>query len=80
MSGAAKALLLGLLGTAGGMIAGGAVGLGGGLAWTSLTHTSGFEGYSGFVVAYWILAGVILGGCAGLFFGVRLGLRPNRPS
>lgn len=77
---AAKAILLGVLGTAGGMIAGAVIGLCAGLAWTSLAHTSGFEGYSGFVVACWMLAGLILGGCAGLFFGIRLGLRPSRPS
>jgi hypothetical protein len=61
----------GLLGLVIGSIAGGVIGLMGGLAWTTLAETSGFEGYSGFVVAYWILAGIILGAIAGAVFGAR---------
>ena len=58
-----------------GAIAGGIVGLLGGLGFTELAGTSGFEGYSGFVVAYWILGGIILGLIAGLIAGLRLSRR-----
>lgn len=75
----AKVIALGLLGVIAGMVAGGLIGLGGGLAWTTLSHTSSFEGYSGFVAAYWMLAGIILGGLAGLILGVRLAVRASRP-
>jgi ABC-type antimicrobial peptide transport system permease subunit len=54
-----------------GPMIGGFVGFLGGLAWTELAGTSGFEGYSGFVVVYWLMAGVILGLIAGLFIAVR---------
>ena len=54
-----------------GPLIGGFVGFLGGLAWTELADTSGFEGYSGFVVVYWLLAGVVLGLITGLFIAVR---------
>ncbi len=47
------------------------MGLLGGLAYTELAATSGFEGYSGFVVAGWILAGLAIGMIAGLVAGIR---------
>jgi hypothetical protein len=62
-----------------GAMAGGILGLLGGLAYTSLAQTSGFEGYSGYVVAFWMLAGIALGLIAGLAGGVRLGRRPPKP-
>jgi hypothetical protein len=43
----------------------------GGLAWTELAADSGFEGYSGFVVVYWLFAGLILGLAAGLIAAFR---------
>ena len=50
--------LLGLiLGSSGGGIAG----LLAGLAYTEIAATSGFEGYAGFVVAFWILGDIVLG-------------------
>ena len=55
MSVAGRAALA-LLGLVLGGVAGGVVGLLGGLAYTELAGTSSFEGYSGFVVAFWILA------------------------
>jgi hypothetical protein len=70
---AGRKIAFGLLGLVGGTVAGGALGLGGGLAWTELMNTSSFEGYSGFVVVYWILAGIVLGGAAGLLFGAVKG-------
>jgi hypothetical protein len=63
------------LGTFLGGAAGAALGIGGGLAWTSLAQTSGFEGYSGYVVAYWMLAGILFGLFAGLLAGIRLARR-----
>lgn len=70
---AGRMIGLGLVGLVLGAIAGGVLGLVGGLAWTSLAGTSGFEGYAGFVVVYWMLAGTFLGLIAGLVVGVRLG-------
>ena len=75
MASAGKSIPLGLLGIVAGAIAGCGIGLLRGLAWTSLAGTSGFEGYSGFVVAYWMLAGIILGAAAGLILGVALARR-----
>ena len=62
-----------------GMLAGGALGGGAGvlsgLAYTSFAETSGFEGYSGYVVALWMLAGICIGVIAGTIAGVRLARR-----
>ena len=55
-----------------GLVAGGVIGLLGGLAYTTLAQTSGFEGYSGFVVIYWMLAGIFLGLIAGVIGGLKL--------
>ena len=59
-----------------GIILGGALGLGlgllGGLGWTTLAETSGFEGYSGFVVAFWMLGGIVVGALAGPFIALKL--------
>ncbi len=52
-------------------LAGGLLGFLGGLAWTGFAATSGFEGYSGFVVVYWLLGGVIAGFIAGLVAVLR---------
>jgi hypothetical protein len=70
---AGRAIGLGLLGAVLGAILGCGLGLGGGLAYTQLAQTSGFEGYSGFVVAYWLLAGGILGLFGGGTYGAYLG-------
>jgi hypothetical protein len=50
---------------------GGFLGSLGGLAWTELADTSGFEGYSSFVVVYWLLGGVVLGLIAALITAFR---------
>jgi hypothetical protein len=50
---------------------GGLLGFLGGLAWTELAATSGFEGYSGFVVVYWLFAGFVFGLIAGLIAAFR---------
>ena len=80
---ASRAVILGLmslarrlgfaaLGITLGAFAGGVLGLLGGLAYTEIAATSGFEGYSGFVVAFWILGGIVLGMIAGLAVAYRL--------
>jgi hypothetical protein len=55
--------------------AGAGLGLLGGLAYTSLAGTSGFEGYSGYVVGLWMLFGVAAGIVAGLAAGINLARR-----
>ena len=70
---AAKSIGLGMLWAILGGIVGGGLGLGGGLAWTELAHTSGFEGYSGYVVGYWLIFGVFIGLIGGAIFGARKG-------
>ena len=64
-----------LLGLVLGGIAGGVLGLLGGLAYTTLAETSGFEGYSGFVVAAWLLGGIVIGLIVGLVMGLKLSRR-----
>lgn len=64
-----------ILGAIAGAVVGGGLGIGGGLAYTELASVSGFEGYSGFVVAFWMLAGVVLGLLAGVVVAVRLARR-----
>jgi hypothetical protein len=65
-----KIVLLGLVGAFLGAIAGGVIGVGSGLIWTSVFHTSGFEGYSGMLVfESFMPIGILLGallGAAGL--------------
>lgn len=62
----ARRLGFALLGIALGSSGGGIAGLLAGLAYVEITGTSGFEGYSGFVVAFWLLGGVVIGMIAGL--------------
>jgi len=65
------------VGLVAGAIAGGGIGLLGGLAYTELAATSGFEGYSGFVVACWMLGGIVIGLIAGLIGGLKLARRSS---
>ena len=63
-----------------GAIVGGALGVGAGFLWTSIFHTSDFEGYSGMLVFFTfmpigVIAGALIGG-VGLGLGV-LGSREN---
>jgi len=63
-----KVLLLGFFGLILGMIAGGVIGVGAGLAWTSVFHTSSFEGYSGYLVFLTFMPiGMALGALIGAF-------------
>lgn len=76
--GAGRTLGFGLLGAIVGAVLGCALGFGGGLAWITLAGTSDFEGYSGFVVGFWMLAGIILGLVAGATWAIRRSRRPSR--
>lgn len=67
----ARRLAFAVLGITLGASGGGVAGLLGGLAYTEIAHTSGFEGYSGFVVAFWMLGGIVLGMIAGLVVAHR---------
>ena len=61
-----KVVMLGLMGFVLGAIAGGVIGVGLGFVWTSVFHTSSFEGYSGMLVFFTFMPiGIILGGLAG---------------
>lgn len=64
-----------LLGMLLGAIVGAVAGLLGGLGYTELANTSGFEGYSGFVVAFWILGGIASGMTIGLIVAYKLARR-----
>jgi hypothetical protein len=72
---AARTFGFALLGAVIGVTTGAGLGLLGGLGYTELASVSGFEGYSGFVVGYWMLAGLVLGLVAGIFAGVKLSRR-----
>jgi len=61
-----KIVMLGLVGLFLGAILGGAIGVGLGLIWTNVFHTSSFEGYSGMLVFYSFMPlGIIFGAVAG---------------
>ena len=69
---------LGCLGVVLGAVVGGAIGVGLGLVWTSVFHTSDFEGYSGMLVFFTFMPiGAIVGA---LFGGVGLGLVGSKAS
>jgi len=65
-------VVLALVGLFFGALAGGAIGVGAGYLWTSVFHTSDFEGYSGMLVFYTFMPlGIIIGavlGAAGLVY------------
>ena len=69
---AARRFGFALLGLVLGGAIGGGLGLLGGLAYTELANTSGFEGYAGFVVVAWMLCGIVIGLIAGLVAGLKL--------
>ncbi|MCO5071864.1 MAG: hypothetical protein M9944_11735 [Rhizobiaceae bacterium] len=60
-----------LLGMILGAGAGAGVGLAGGLIYTEVAQTSGFEGYSGYVVVFWMACGLLIGLFAGPFFALK---------
>ena len=71
----ARRLGFAVLGLTLGSSGGGIAGLLAGLAYIEIAETSGFEGYSGFVVAYWMLGGILVGLFAGLIVGLKLARR-----
>jgi AraC-like DNA-binding protein len=73
----ARRLGFAALGITLGALAGGVLGLLSGLAYTEIAYTSGFEGYSGFVVAFWMLGGVTIGMIVGLVFAYKLARARN---
>ena len=71
-----KIVLLGFIGLFFGAILGGVIGIGLGLIWTNVFHTSSFEGYSGMLVFYTFMPlGIIFGALIG---AVGLGVLAGR--
>ncbi len=71
-----KIVLLVLIGLLLGLLAGAVIGVGVGLAWISVFHTSGFEGYSGMLVFYAFMPiGSLVGGLLG---AIGLGMIAGR--
>lgn len=73
-----KVVLLILLGLVLGLLGGGALGIGAGVAWVELFKTSNFEGYSAMLVFFTFMPiGALLGAVAGaILFGIAAS-RPN---
>jgi hypothetical protein len=71
-----KTAMAGCAGLFIGAILGGVVGVVAGFIWTSVFHTSSFEGYSGMLVFYSFMPiGIIVGGLAG---AIGLGILASR--
>jgi hypothetical protein len=79
-----KIVFLGLVGLFLGALFGGVLGVGLGLVWTSVFHTSSFEGYSGMLVFMTFMPiGIILGaliGAVGLGYLAARGSSPAGPA
>ena len=61
-----KIVMLALIGLFLGAIAGGVIGIGLGMIWIQVFHTSDFEGYSGMLVFYTFMPlGIIAGALSG---------------
>jgi ABC-type Na+ efflux pump permease subunit len=73
-----KIVLLVLIGLMLGLLGGAVIGVGAGLAWVSVFHTSDFEGYSGMLVFFTFMPiGSIVGGLAGAIgLGMVAGQKP----
>ena len=64
-----------------GLMMGAAVGVGVGLAWTSIFKTSSFEGYSGMLVFLAFMPiGALIGGIGGAILMGVIGARSVQPS
>ena len=73
--------MLGLIGLFLGALAGGVIGIGAGFLWTTVFHTSDFEGYSGMLVFFtFMLVGIIAGAIAGAAGLGYLTSRDSAPS
>jgi hypothetical protein len=74
-------VMLALVGLFFGAIAGGVIGVGAGFLWTTVFHTSDFEGYSGMLVFYTFMPiGIIIGAVLGAAGLVYLASRDSRPA
>jgi hypothetical protein len=71
-------VVLALVGLFLGAIAGGVIGVGAGFLWTTVFHTSDFEGYSGMLVFFTFMPiGIIVGAVLGAAGLVYLASRTN---
>lgn len=70
---AGRRIGFGFFGAVAGAMLGGGAGLLGGLGYVELAQVTSFEGYSGYVVVLWMLAGILAGLVAGAVFGARRG-------
>jgi hypothetical protein len=71
-------VVLALVGLFLGAIAGGVIGVGAGFLWTTVFHTSDFEGYSGMLVFFTfmpigIIVGAVLGAASLVYLASREG-------
>jgi hypothetical protein len=74
-------VVLALVGLFLGAIAGGVIGVGTGMVWIKLFHTSDFEGYSGMLVFFTFMPlGIIIGAVLGAAGLVYLASRPSPSS
>ena len=74
-------VVLALVGLFLGAIAGGVIGVGAGFLWTTVFHTSDFEGYSGMLVFFTFMPiGIIVGAVLGAAGFVFLASRPSASS
>jgi hypothetical protein len=71
-----KVALLAILGLFLGALGGAALGIGAGLAWVEIAHTTSFEGYSGMLVFFTFMPlGAAIGGIGGALLFALLALR-----
>lgn len=71
-----KIALVALIGLLLGLLGGAVLGVGAGLAWVTVAHTSDFEGYSGMLVFFTFMpVGAVLGGLGG---AIGLGVVASR--
>ena len=74
-------VVLALVGLFLGALAVGVIGIGAGFLWTTVFHTSDFEGYSGMLVFYTFMPiGIIIGAVLGAAGLVYLASRDSRPA
>ncbi|SFI83891.1 hypothetical protein [Bradyrhizobium sp. Gha] len=73
-----KVALLAMLGLFLGALGGAALGIGAGLAWVEIAHTTSFEGYSGMLVFFTFMpAGAAIGGIGGGMLFALLAMRDD---